>query len=101
MGLETISLENVHACLEKHDSSYVNFRYFGLDINARVNKKWEMKPFEIQVLHCLAFALLEINLNKMKELGIGSSDTMRKISEADQTDDEKQELERMKERSTR
>ena len=100
-GLETISLEDVHACLKKHDSSYVNFRYFGLDKNLRVNEKWETKPFEIQVLHCLAFALLEINLNKMKELGIGSSDTMREISEADKTDDEKQEQERMKERSTR
>ena len=100
-GLETISLEDVHACLEKHDSSYVNFRYFGLDKNAHVSEKWEMKPFEIQVLHCLALALLEINLNKMKELGIGSLDTMREISEADKTDDEKQLLERMKERSTR
>ena len=100
-GLEAISLKDVHACLKKHDSSYVNFRYFGLGKDARVSKKWEMKSFEIQVLHCLALALLEINLNKMKELDIGFSDTVRKISEADMKDDEKQLLERMKERSTR
>ena len=100
-GLEAISLKDVHACLKKHDSSYVNFRYFGLDKDARVSKKWEMKSFEIQVLHCLALALLEINLNKMKELDIGFSDTVRKISEADMKDDGKQLLERMKERSTR
>ena len=60
-----------------------------------------MKSFEIQVLHCLALALLEINLNKMKELDIGFSVTVRKISEADMKDDGKQLLERMKERSTR
>ena len=60
-----------------------------------------MKSFEIQVLHCLALALLEINPNKMKELDIGFSDTVRKISEADMKDDGKQLLERMKERSTR
>ena len=99
--LTEVSEEEIHDCLKKHDSSYVNFRYFGLDKDARVSKKWEMKSFEIQVLHCLALALLEINLNKMKELDIGFSDTVRKISEADMKDYGKQLLERMKERSTR
>ena len=99
--LTEVSEEEIHDCLKKHDSSYVSFRYFGLDKDARPSLKWEVKAYETKIMHCFALALIDVNLNKMKEQGINFSDTMRKIPMSEMTNEEKRLLERMKEGSVR
>ena len=100
-GLTQISQEEIHNCLKKHDSSYVNFRYFGLEKNARPSLKWEVKAYERKIMHCFSSALIAVNLNKMKALDIGFSDIMQKILMSEMTNEEKKLLERLQEESVR
>ena len=69
-GMEVITEKDICRCLRKHDSSYSNFRYFGLDDEGRSTKKWEMTGYEIKLLHCFALALLKVNFAEMRKRGI-------------------------------
>lgn len=91
----------VHACLKKHDSSYVNFRYFDLDIRGRITDRWGVKQFELHVLDCLAFALLEVGRDEMLKRNIDMLGSMRKVPESEITDELRELTDRMKEWSTR
>ena len=99
--LTEVSEEEIHDCLQKHDSSYVSLRYIGLDKDARPSLKFEAKPYEVKIMHCFALALIDVNLNKMKEQGINFSDTVRKIPMSEMTNEEKKLLERLQEESVR
>ena len=96
-----ITESNISECLRKHDSSYANFRYFSLDKGGRTSNKWEMKMYEIQVLSCLASALLNVGRDEMRKKGIGFSEELKPVSVTDIDDDLKELMARMKERSTR
>lgn len=88
------SEEELVACLEKHDSSYVTFRYFQLDRHGRLTDKWEFTPREMQVLDCLALALISIGKEEMARRGIVLNNSLSLVQESEMTP----ELKALKER---
>ena len=68
-GLRATDEKEIRACLRRHDSSYANFRHFQLDKHGKLNPKFGFKPREVQVLHCLALALIALNLDEMTGRG--------------------------------
>ena len=99
--MNSVTENDIRACLKKHDSSYSNFRYFGLDEEGRSTSKWEAKEYEIKLLHCLAAALIEVNVDEMNKRGMEIYSSVKKVPESDMTDELKQVMARMKEQSTR
>ena len=79
--------KELEACLEKHDSSYSNFRYFQLDRTARLNTTWEFTQREVKILHCLALALIALNVHEMKKKGIGRLLSMSRVPDSEITED--------------
>lgn len=63
--------KELKTCLEKHDSSYTNFRYFGLNHQARSNGEWEFTSRDMQILHYAAQALISVNDTEMERQSIG------------------------------
>ena len=96
IGVNPISEKELVACLRKHDSSYSNFRYFQLDHQARLNKTWDFSPRDVQVLHCLALALISLNMAEMKKRGIGVLLSMSRVPESEMTEELKALKDRMK-----
>ena len=92
---------DIRACLKKHNSSYVNFRYFNLDSKGRISDVWEIKAYEVQVLNCLAYALLQVVRDEMRKKGMSVLGSMSLVRESDMSDDVKAMVARMKEQSTR
>ena len=94
-GIAPFSEKELVACLRKHDSSYSNFRYFQLDHQARLNKKWEFSRRDVQVLHCLALALIYLNMDEMGRRGIGALLSMSRVPESEMTEELKALQERL------
>ena len=94
-GIDPVSENELAACLRKHDSSYSNFRYFQLDHQAKLNKKWEYSSQDVQILHCLALALIHLNMDEMESRGIGAIRSMSRISESEMTEELKVLKDRM------
>ena len=93
-GIAPISEKELIACLNKHDSSYSNFRYFQLDHQARLNNQWEFSQRDVKILHCLALALISLNMDEMSKRGIGALLSMSQVPESEMT----QELKTLKNR---
>ena len=85
-SLDPISERELKACLKKHDSSYSNFRYFQLDRQAKLNKKFEISQRDVQIFHCLALALICLNMDEMKRRGIHPLQTLRQVPESEMTE---------------
>ena len=100
-SMGSVTEDDICRCLRKHDSSYSNFRYFGLDDKGHSTKKWEMKGYEVKLLHCFAQALLEVNSDEMHKRGIKTFGPAKEISESEMTDEEREFLARMNEQTTR
>ena len=95
-NIDTITEKELKACLKRHDSSYSNFRYFQLDHRARLNNQWEFTQRDVQILHCLALALITLNMEEMTKRGIGTLSSMNPVSESEMTE----ELKVLKDRLT-
>lgn len=93
-GISPISEKELIICLKKHNSSYSNFRYFQLDHRAKLNNQWEFSQRDVQILHCLALALISLNIGEMSKRGIGALLTMSQVPESEMT----QELKALKNR---
>ena len=93
-GLAPFSERELVACLKKHDSSYTNFRYFQLDHQATLNKKWEYSRRDVQILHCLALALISLNMDEIERRGFRVWQSMSPVPESELTE----ELKALKER---
>ena len=78
-----------------HDSSYTDTRYFLLDHQAKTKNKWEILPREIQIFHCLALALITLNMDEMKRQSINFSLSMSLLPESEMTEEEKVIKERL------
>ena len=89
-GIDSVSEKELRACLSKHDSSYLNVRYFDLNLQARLNNKWGFSPRDVQILHCLALALIGLNMDEMKERGIRALLSMSRIPESEMTEEMKE-----------
>ena len=86
-GIDPVTEKELEACLAKHNSSYSNFRYFQLDRTARLNTTWEFSHREVQILHCLALALITLNMDEMKKQGIGALLSMSRVPDSEMTED--------------
>ena len=93
-GVPPFSEKELLACLTKHDSSYSNFRYFQLDSQARLNPEFEIAPRDVQVVHCLALALIHLNMDEIEKRGVGIGRSLSRVPESEMTD----ELKALKER---
>ena len=86
-GIPVFSEKELLACLKKHDSSYSNFRYFQLDPQARLNEKFEISPRDVQTMHCLALALIHLNMYELEKRGIGIAHSMTAVPESEMTEE--------------
>ena len=86
-GITPFSEKELLACLNKHDSSYSNFRYFQLDPKARLNEKFEIASRDIQTFHCLALALIHLNADEIEKRGIGMANSLSPVPESEMTDE--------------
>ena len=93
-GIAPIFEKELVACLNKHDSSYSNFRYFQLDHRAKLNNQWEFSQRDVQILHCLALALISLNMDEMRKRGIDALLSMSRVPESEMT----QELKALRDR---
>ncbi len=94
-NIASISEKELLPRLRKHDSSYSNFRYFQLDRHGRLNKKWEFAHRDVQVLHCLALALIWLNMDEMGRRGMGALLSMSRVSQSEMTEELKVLKDRM------
>ena len=94
--IDYISEKDLEACLQKHDSSYSDFRYFLLDNQAKSYKISEFLPRELQILHCLAVALMQLNLDEMNRRGFGTLTFLRQVPESEMTEELKAVRDRLK-----
>ena len=69
---EEISEEELVDCLEKHCLSYSDIKYFQVDRNGKLSKKWGFEGRERQILYCLAVALIKLNAYEMAKHGYKS-----------------------------
>ena len=86
-GIGPFSERELKSCLRKHDSSYSNFRYFQLDHQARLNKEWEITQRDVQIFHCLALALINLNMDELGRRGIGAYRSMSRVPESEMTEE--------------
>ena len=89
-GIRSISEKDLIACLRKHDSSYSNFRYFHLDHQGRLNQQWDLTQRDVQIIHCIALALIYLNWAEMGRQGIGAMQSMSRVPESRMTDELKE-----------
>ena len=89
--------KEILACLRKHNSSYANFRHFQLNKQGGLNPDLGFKPREKQVVHCLALALIRLNMDEItkRKLQVLS---MSAVPESEMTADIRALKERMLER---
>ena len=81
----TMTEKELVACLRKHDSSYSGTRYFQLDRHAKLNSQWEIATRELQVIHCLALALIKLNMDEMERRSVKAMDSLRRMPESEIT----------------
>ena len=95
-GINGFSEKELRKCLNKHDSSYSNFRYLQLDRQGKVIPKWELSPRDVQIMHCLALALISINLQEMGKQGITVIRSMSPVSQSERTEELKALVDRLR-----
>ena len=88
--LPPISEKDLKRTFKRHGPSYSNFRYFGLNHLAKRSHQWEVKPRDIQIMHCVALGLIKTNMQEMEKRGIGVLSSIRKVPEPEMTDDLKE-----------
>ena len=86
-GIAAIAENELVACLRKHDSSYSNFRFFQLDHHGRLTMKFEVTKRDVQIVHCLALALIHLNMDEMNRRGIGALLSMSQVAESEMTEE--------------
>ena len=82
---DTFTESEILKCLRKHDSSYSSFWYFGLDDDGRATMRWEFKEYETKLLHYLALALIDVNLDQIKKFGFKIFSSMSVVLESELT----------------
>ena len=97
-ALPFVEENSILECLKKHDSSYVNFRYFGVDKKARSVSDWEITAYEAKILYCLAATLLDINVDMLRKHGMGIPQSVRSAYEANTAENLRELMQLMTER---
>ena len=86
-GIPAIDEREIRKCLHKHRSSYTNFRHFQLNRQGGLNPAFGFKPRELQVLHCLALGLINLNMDEIERRGHNILSSIRIVPESDMTDE--------------
>lgn len=94
-AIATVSEKEFANCLKRHDSSYSTFRYFGVDRHGRLSNQWEISPRDVQVLHCLALTLIQLNMDEMAKRGLKAMSSMSRVPGAEMTEDVRELKERL------
>ena len=87
MDIPPTTEKEIVTCLERHNASYSNFRYFQLSREGKLNPKFQLKGRETQVLHTLAIALISLNIKEMNDRKIGMYQSMSVVPDSEITDD--------------
>ena len=90
--LAPFSEKELRDCLRKHESSYLNLRYFQLDRQARLGNNWEIAGRDHQLLQCLALGLILLNHDEMEKRGIGVFQSLSPAPESAMTEELKERL---------
>ena len=85
-NIKPIEERELVACLQKHDSSYSNFRYSHLDRQAKLNMSWKLSARDVQIVHCLALTLIHLNMDEMGKQGIPAMLSMSAVPESEMTE---------------
>lgn len=57
-----ISEKELEGCIKKHRLSYANVKYFQVNRDGKLSKKWGFEGHERQILYCFAVALIKLNM---------------------------------------
>ena len=85
IGIDAVAEKELVRCLDKHNSSYSNFRYFQLNRQGKLNPDWELSARDVQIMHCLALALIAINVEEMTKREMDIIHTMSAVPQAKMT----------------
>ena len=96
LEIDDFSEGELRKCLNKHDSSYSNFRYFQLDRQGKLNLQWELSPRDVQIMHCLSLALISINMQEMSKQEMQVIQSMSPVPQSEITEELKTLVNRMK-----
>ena len=79
--------QEVVSTLNRHNSSYTNFRYFQLNKQGKLNSDFGFMGREVQILHTLALALISLNVKEMDRRKIPMYSSMSVVPESEMTDE--------------
>ena len=85
-GLPEMTEKDIVSCLERHNSSYTNFRHFQLNRQGKLNPKFSYTGRDMQILHCLALGLIKLNMDEMVRRNINVIASMSVVPESEMTD---------------
>ena len=86
-GIRPFSERELLACVKKHDSSYSKSRYFQLDPQGRLKGKLEIASRDVQIMHCLALALIHLNMDEAQRRGIVIAYSLAPVPQAELTEE--------------
>ena len=58
--------KDVVACLKRHRASYNDLRYFRVDNQGKFSDNVGYSVRDVQLMHCLALGLIDVNMDKMQ-----------------------------------
>ncbi|MXZ13023.1 MAG: hypothetical protein F4Y78_03285 [Candidatus Dadabacteria bacterium] len=72
-NIRPISEDELIACLKRHGSSYMDFKYFHVDIKGKSNrnKSSVLSDRDLDIFFCFAAALICLNIEEMEKRGFG------------------------------
>ena len=91
-GIAAFCEQELSTCLNKHKSSYSDIRYFFADRMGKVKPDWSILPREIQIMHYLALALIEINMQEIRNQEMKILGSMSHVPQAETPEELKQML---------
>ena len=76
-GFTPVNEADIKGCINKHRSSYVSFRYFGVPKNFSSVPSWKLDWDDLRLLACLCPSLIEINICQATKSGIRVQPSLR------------------------
>ena len=91
-GLAACSEKELIGQLNKHKSSYDNFRYFQLDKQDQISGDMEALSRDVQIMHCLALTLIGMNMQEMSKQGMKIYSSMSRVPQSEISEELKKKL---------
>ena len=87
VGLPPVSEEDLAKVFKKHQSSYSDFRYFGVDEQADVSHRLGFNASDLQIMHLVALGIIATNIEEIKRRGFKIYATPSPVPEEEMTDE--------------